>query len=314
MRQANLWQANPQESSVVEKVLITGANGNLGTRLVRRLRDHYQVLAIVRSERARQSLLRAVSDADVRVVDYNDRDSLSDVAAGCNYAVHLVGIIKRTSDNTYQSAHQGPCAALAAAATRAGMHRIVYLSLLGSDAASGNPCLSSRGQAEDILLKGSVPAAVIRVPMVLGENDYASRSLSSRARSRLAFMFRSGSLEQPIYAGDVIEAIVKSLTAAPARITELAGPESLPRRALVFRAAQLTGASPLIVSLPLGLGMFLAGLLEAVLGNPPITRDMLGVLDHDDEIDAEVGATELGIELTRLDDMLASTIDSSSGK
>jgi hypothetical protein len=38
--------------------------------------------------------------------------------------------------------------------------------------------------------------------------------------------------------------------------------------------------------------------------NPPVTRAMLEVLDHDDRIDPAVAAASLGIRLTGLDDTL----------
>jgi NADPH-dependent ferric siderophore reductase len=49
--------------------------------------------------------------------------------------------------------------------------------------------------------------------------------------------------------------------------------------------------------------MAIAGLLER-LPNPPVTRAMLGVLDHDDQVDAHTAASALGLELTPLQDML----------
>jgi NADH dehydrogenase len=143
--------------------------------------------------------------------------------------------------------------------------------------------------------------------MVLGEDDYASRALARRARAKLAFTFRAGSLEQPIFAGDVIAAIVAGLDMAldGGLALDLGGPESLDRRALTQRAARVLGLpGPTLVSLPLGLGMAMAGAFETVSGNPPVTRAMLGVLDHDDAFDPASAAARLGITLTDLDTML----------
>ena len=43
--------------------------------------------------------------------------------------------------------------------------------------------------------------------MVIGERDYASKMLSQRANLKSSVTFRASSLEQPIYADDVIDAI-----------------------------------------------------------------------------------------------------------
>ena len=50
-----------------------------------------------------------------------------------------------------------------------------------------------------------------------------------------------------------------------------------------------------------------AAALERMLAEPPVTRAMLGVLEHDDEIDPQPAATRLGLALTPLAETLAHT-------
>ena len=47
-----------------------------------------------------------------------------------------------------------------------------------------------------------------------------------------------------------------------------------------------------------------AALLEKLTANPPVTRAMLGVLNHDDDVDPAEPCQRLGIELTPLDEVL----------
>lgn len=287
------------------KIAITGANGNLGQRLIGALSSEHSVRAIVRSARAKQTLLDRFGETlDVAVVDYGDADGLTEALAGIDHVVHLVGIIKESAANPFAVAHEGSCTALTSAAAAAGLKQIVHLSIVGADVSSGNACLASRGRADNILLSGSVPAAVIRVPMVLGEGDYASAALLRQARSGFTVAFRASSLEQPIYAGDVINALIKVIDGNHAGVLELAGAESLPRRELIRRAAGvLEESGPVVLSLPVGLGYLVASLLERA-ASPPITRAMLGVLDHDDRIDVEPACKALGMSLTSLDDTI----------
>ncbi|MDH5737868.1 MAG: hypothetical protein OEZ23_06125, partial [Gammaproteobacteria bacterium] len=84
----------------------------------------------------------------------------------------------------------------------------------------------------------------------------------------------------------------------------LAGPESLERRALIKRAARTLGKNVRVISLPVVLGMGMAVIMERLMSAPPVTRDMLAVLDHDDCIDPLPVAKALGIELTGLNEML----------
>ncbi len=74
--------------------------------------------------------------------------------------------------------------------------------------------------------------------------------------ARVVPLVRGGaSLEQPIDARDVLAAIAAALARPElaGRVLDVAGPESLPRRDLVRRAAALLGNAPRIVPIPLAL-------------------------------------------------------------
>ena len=291
------------------RVLVTGANGHLGRRLVARLcAEAVEVRAVVRSERAKATLRDAVGEApEVRILDYTNAEQLAEAAQGCHHAVHLVGIIKETRANRYENAHEAPSEALARAADGAGMRRIVYLSIPGSDPASRNACLASKGRAERILLAAKTPAVVLRVPMVLGEGDDTARIVRIQALARFLPLVGGGANHaQPIYAGDVVEAILQGLARPGLEdlALDLGGPESLPQRAFIERAAALHGRRPTVLPIPLGLVRALAAVAERLSAEPPITRAMLDVITHDDRIDAESARRRLGIELTPLDETL----------
>ena len=290
-----------------ERILITGANGHLGRRLIARLQGGCGVVAAVRSERA--AAMVADSGAEVRLVDYGDGDSLAAAAAGCEAAVHLAGIIRETAENRYADAHEGTVRKLLGVE---GIRCIVYVSVIGAERGSPNACLASKAAAESLLLSGDASARVLRVPMVLGEGDYASLALGRRAAGPVSFTFRAGSFEQPVYAGDVIDAIAALLEHADApELVQLAGPERVTRRELTRRAGHVLGRGAFLVSLPIALGRMLAAMFEALSSNPPLTRAMLGVLDHDDDVDVTSACKALGLELTPLDETLRRCLASS---
>jgi uncharacterized protein YbjT (DUF2867 family) len=292
------------------RVLITGANGHLGRRLIQKLAaspgEARPVRAVVRSERAAQTLpeLPDTPGVVIAVLDNGDVDAHSRAAAGCEVAVHLVGIIKEGSRSRYVEAHETTSLALSRAATGAGMRRVVYLSITGSHPDSPNACLASKGRAERALLDGATPALILRVPMVLGPDDVASRALRAQARSRFVPLLRGGAgCEQPIDADDVVSAMLCGIERPDLDDVafDLAGPESLSRRALLERTAALYGNRPTVIPIPLRLELAAAFLLETFLRDPPLTRAMVGVLDHDDVVDAEGTCEHLGIRLTPLD-------------
>jgi len=287
------------------------------------------VRALVRSSAAAQTLAQSLrpADTEIRLTDYTDLEQMADALAGCSAVIHLVGILRETPGNRYVDAHERAVSTLVAAAQRAGVRHIVALGMLGADEQSSNACLRSRGRADQLLRSAPLAGTVLEVPMVLGGDDHASRALAARARRALSFAFRAESLEQPIDIEDVVSALLawrRAVAAAsqaassvrgeagaeagakagthtgmPSRL-QLAGPVSLTRRALVQAAAARVGKRTRVVSLPLTLAYGLAGLCERLLRAPPITRAMLGVLDHDDEIDPAPALAVLGLTLTPL--------------
>jgi NADH dehydrogenase len=299
------------------RVLVTGANGNLGRALLATLGEAasrgeaQRPRAAVRSQRAAQQVaaLPEHTRPEIVTVDYRDERQMREAAEGCDSVVHLVGIIKEGANTGYEEAHEGSCAVLARAAAAAGARRIVYLSIVGSHPAARNACLASKGRAEAILLEGEVPATLLRVPMVLGRNDYAAAALRGQAQAKRVTLVGGGrTLQQPIDSRDVVCAVIAAAADASGddAVLELGGPESLAHRDLVSRAARALGREPPSVrTIPLPLARAFASVATALLPNPPITPAMLDVLQHDDRVDPRPACKQLGISLRPLDETLA---------
>lgn len=306
-------------------IVVTGANGQLGRALLIELvrQGNTNVRALVRSERARKTIEALDFDGghapDIQIVDYGSPRKMEAALSGMQSAVHLVGIIKESPGARYVEAHEQTCHALALAASRAGITRIVYLSILGATPDSDNDCLASKGRAETLLLDDRVATTVLRVPMVLGGDDPASDSLRRQARAAKVRLVGGGrTLQQPIDARDVVRTILAACVAAPGKdiAIDAGGPECLSHRKLVLRAARLWDNEPRIQSIPLGLARFAVTVMSKVLSNPPITRPMFDILQHDDRANAEVLREILGIELTPLAQTLEDFVgpDSETGR
>ena len=288
--------------------LITGANGHLGRKLIEACGEHHRIVALVRSERARQQLSGLPCEAVItdyrNVAELAAELSMLDVEAW-DALIGLTGTIWGKGPSDYYAAHESVSEFLSELAARVPIGRLVSLSICGADASAKNECLASRGAADDILrLSASAPVSILRLPMILGENDHASRALANKARAKWVFSFRANSLEQPIAASDVIAAIQAMIHGQTEGVFDLAGPESIKRADLIRRAGELLGRSPIVISFPLGLGQFIARVLTRVMDSPPITEPMLGVLDHDDAVDCQETLHRLKLQLTPLDRVL----------
>jgi uncharacterized protein YbjT (DUF2867 family) len=123
------------------RVLVTGATGYIGGRLVARLRDrNYEVRCYARaSER-----LRGRFDAGVEIVegDISDAAALAESLRGCDaayYLIHSMGSTRAFADADREAAIR-----FGDAARAAGVGRIVYLGGLGNDGDALSTHLRSR--------------------------------------------------------------------------------------------------------------------------------------------------------------------------
>ena len=159
-----------------------------------------------------------------------------------------------------------------------------------------------------MLLDSPHPSAIVQLPMVLGEGDYAAYAINQQATKRLNVVFAKNARDQPIYAGDVIDAITALLpTESNSPINDrliLAGPESVNKKQLLQRAAALRGRKTTVIGLPLLIAQLFTQLVGKLSNNPPITPAMLEILHHDDCFDATRTCETLGLTRTSLDDML----------
>ena len=290
-------------------VIITGANGHIGKRLIQKLSDVVPVTALVRRKSAQTELDKLYpmsSSLNIRLVDFEDIPKLGKAMSDGSHIVHLIGTIRETHRNPLKESHEDCANAVCLVANDLGIDRAIYVSIVGAHEESRSLCLRRRAAVEKIFSQNINGLDILRFPMVLGENDRASRSLSRRASSKFVTLFRGNSLEQPIYAGDVVDAIWSCLNHPNGQkhLFELGGPETITRKELVQRAGRILNNTPRIISLPLFFGTGLAKTSEILLKNPIVTGDMLKILDHDDDIDCRAACSSLGIELTSLDEML----------
>jgi uncharacterized protein YbjT (DUF2867 family) len=210
-------------------VLVTGATGYIGGRLVpRMLAAGYQVRVLVRTPQRLQDVPWA---GDVEVVQGDLTDPAA-VRAACEgvdvlyYLVHSMG-----AGGDFEATERTSARAVAEAAFAAGVSRIVYLGGLHPTGGKLSPHLRSRAEVGRILLESGVPTVALQAGVVIGSGS-TSFEMIRHLTDVLPYMPAPKWVRnriQPIAVRDVLYYLVQAAELPPEvnRSFDIGGPDVL---------------------------------------------------------------------------------------
>lgn len=289
-------------------ILVTGATGFVGPRVVHALRAHgHAVRALVRPGSSTRQL--DAWGCELARGDVTDASSVVDAAAGCDAVVHLVSIIAGPPAAFERVMVQGT-RNVVAAAEAAGLRRTVLMSALGVDESTRElvPYYRAKWAMEQAVAGSSVEHAILRPGFVFGTGGGVLPLFVRQVRLSPVTPVVGDGLRrlQPIWVDDLAEGTATAVDApgSAGRTLELAGPDVVTWNELYARIAAALGKQRRQLHLPVGLVRAGAALAER-LPRPPVTRDQLTMLEHADSVCDPTAANEaLGLAPIGLDEML----------
>lgn len=265
-------------------VLVTGATGYIGGMLVPALLDRDLPVRVISRSPARLRRHDWASRVEVVEGDAGSPADLDRALAGVDVAYYLLHSMDGKGDFVTRDRHLAEV--FAAAAKRAGVRRIVYLSgLHPSGELSAH--LGSRVEVGRILMASGVPTVVLQAGVVLGAGS-ASFDMLRHLTERLPAMVAPRWLRnriQPIAIDDVLHYLAAAavLPGEPNRTFDIGGPDVLTYAEMIEGYARVTGLGHrLIVTVPVltpGLASLWVGLVTPVVAG--IARPLVGSLIHE---------------------------------
>ena len=279
------------------RVLVTGATGFIGRRVVRALAvGGHSVRAAVRSA-SRGSMF---GDLDVEVVqaDVLDAESLECACEGMEAIVHMVAVVRETGGLTFNQVNYGGTVNLLGAAEAAGARRFVHASTIGASSDPAAPYLYSRWMAEQEIERSPMSSTVLRFSVGFGEGDEFFNVLAALVKaSPVAPIAGDGTARfQPIAADDAARCLAAAVDdeLKTGQVLELGGPAHHTYDEMIDIIAGTLGVKTAKVHVPLEVFEPVVSVMEALMSRPPVTKDQLKMLGIDnttapDSVEASFG-------------------------
>jgi len=278
-------------TTALRRVLVTGATGYVGGRLVPRLlAAGYAVRCLTRDPQRLAGRPAPWPQAELVRGDVLDAATLEPALCGCEVAYYLVHSMA-LGEGEFRDRDRQAAANFAAAAAAAGVQRIIYLGGLGIDDDSLSAHLRSRHEVGELLHAGAVPVTEFRAAIVVGSGS-VSFEMIRYLTERLPVMTTPRWVQtpcQPIAVRDLLAYLI----AAPdkprsaGRIIEIGGSSVLTYGDMMRGYAHVRGLRRIILPVPVltpGLSSHwvnlvtpiprpIARLLIEGLRNPVVVRD-----------------------------------------
>jgi NADH dehydrogenase len=196
---------------MTELVLVTGAAGVMGARLVKRLLDAgHRVRALVLPNDPLRSRVEALG-CELREGDVSRAETLSGVCEGVSTVYHLAAVILSRDASVFQRVNRAGTAHLVEQAARSRVRHFVYVSSASVVYPQRTPYAESKLQAEGIVAASGVPFTIVRPTLVYDRGGGQELLLFLDYLRRfpiVPFIGDGSAVKRPVWAEDVVSGLL----------------------------------------------------------------------------------------------------------
>lgn len=238
--------------TIGKRVLLTGATGYVGGRLLRELEKMgYLVRCLARRP---EHLKNRVSEkTEILQGDVLDPQSLTPAFEGVDVAYYLIHSMGSKAD--FEEQDRRAAINFSTTAREAGVQRIIYLGGLSAKENSLSPHLSSRLEVGRILRESGVPTIELQASIIIGSGSL-SFELIRNLVERLPVMITPKWVRvesQPVFIDDVLRYLVQAIDIPleKSRVYEIGGGEVISYSGIMQEYARQRGLKRWMIPVPI---------------------------------------------------------------
>ncbi|WP_027151497.1 complex I NDUFA9 subunit family protein [Mesorhizobium sp. WSM2561] len=261
-------------------VVVFGGSGFVGRHVVRALaRRGYRIRVACRRPDLAGHLQPLGNVGQIQPVQANIRVrwSVARAVQGADHVVNLVAILHESGRQKFTPVHEFGARAIAEAARAVGAG-LTHISALGADLNAQSEYARTKALGEKAVLETIEDAVILRPSINFGPEDSFFNRFASMARySPVLPLIGGGRTKfQPVYVGDVAEAVARSVDGKVqgGRIYELGGPQVLTFKQCMQEMLAMIDRKRFLVSVPWWVANMQASIL-GLLPNPLLTKDQV---------------------------------------
>ncbi len=275
-------------------ITVTGAFGYSGSRIARRLLEQGHTIRTLTNSSGRGHPL--ASHIHAAPFHFDEPDELARSLEGTTVLINTYWVRFDHRRFDHATAVQNTLT-LFAAAKRAGVQRIVHVSITNPEEGSPLPYFHGKGRLERGLHESGIPHTILRPAVLFGDGDILINNIAWALRHLPCFgVFGDGEYKlQPIHVEDFAALAVREATTTGDHTIEAIGPETFTYRELARTVGRIIGCPRPVFGVPPWFGYAAARLVGWWQRDEFVTREEIaGLMQNRLYVDAPpAGATRL---------------------